>query len=591
MRWSTDLANAVAGTVRAAPRVAIVVATLLPVAVPAAGAAAPDYRVHDLQPISGRDPFAGVDCGLRLGPPLDGSRARPADTVLDPTAAVNPRDPDDVVAVWTQDFSKAHMAAATHDGGRSWQRVVQPGLTDCTGGRHQAAFDPWVSFDAAGDVFSSAMTGAVPPGGTAPENAVAVNRSQDGGLTWSDPTEAEPTLGYNDGPSVLADRRQAGRVLVGWARHDGPFGGHTTALRMSESTDGARTWGAPRDVHVPPPAQFVGASELTQLDDGTVVWTYGTFDSISQLGPRELAPPRAMEALVSPDGGRTWRGPIALGEQSRRHVVRDDEQGTDIEREYGPSVAPLAGGGAIATWSDVRPDGRGHVVVSTTADGLRWTPPRTAVDSPAPTFTPMVAQAGDGRIGLLWTDLRDDRPGDDVLTTTYRFASSGDGGVTWTGDRAITGEFDLRQAWQDLRSVPTPAFNLGEYLGFVGMRHGFLAVVTMSAPVAQVGKAQAFGAAILRQREPALRGSVSRRGGARPVLSLRAVEHIDGRVEPAAGVVVRAAGVRGVTDDRGRATLLLPARALRTSRVDVVTGGRGVATRRFRVSTRRDPRP
>lgn len=559
-------------------------AILATVLLPAAAAASPPaYIVRDLQPISGRDPFPGVDCGLKTGPPLDpdGTRFRPADTAFDPTAAGNPSDPDNVIAVWTQDFSKAHVAASTHDGGRTWRRVVQPGLTDCSGGRHQAAFDPWISFDATGMAYSSAMTGAVPPGGTAPDNAVAVNRSDDGGATWSQPTEAEPRLGYNDGPSILADRTRRGRVLVAWARHDGPFGGHTTALRFSESTDGARTWDAPRDAYVPPPAQFVGATELTQLEDGVIVWTYGVFDSISQLLPREGAPPVSMEALVSSDGGASWSAPVKLGEQSRRHAVTDDD-GTVVEREYGPSVAPLKGGGAIATWSDLLPDGRGVVLVARTGDGRQWSAPAVAVESARPAFTPTVAQSRDGRIGLTWIDLRADRPGDDELRAEHRFASSGDGGRTWSGDRGISGPFDLRQAWKDPRSVPTPGLNLGEYMGLVGLRHGFLAVMTMPAPVARVGKSQAFAAAILRRRTVTVKASRAVRRGTRVMLTLRASERMRGALIPAEGVTLRAGSGRAVTDSRGLARLVLRSRA---RSVTVEVGGRGVVKRRLTIDT------
>lgn len=540
------------------------------------------YDVHDLQPISGRDPFAGVDCGLKVGPPLDGSKFRPADTAFEPAAAANPRDPDNVVAVWTQDYSKAHVAAMTRDGGRTWATTVQPELTDCDGGKHQAAFDPWASFGGDDVVYSSAMAGSVPPGGTAPDNAVVVNRSADGGATWSAPAEAEPRLAYNDGPSVLADRHRPGRVLVGWARHDLPFGGHTTALRISESTDGARTWSPPRDVHVPPPFQFVAASELTQLDDGVLLWTYGIFDSVSQLLPREAAPPRRMEALVSADGGATWKGPVKLGEQQRRQPV-DDETGTEVEREYGPSVAALPGRGAIATWSEVLPDGRGVVVVTRTQDGLEWTSPHVAIESPRPAFTPMVARSGDGRIGLTWTDLRGDKSGDEELTAEHRFASSGDGGTHWTGDRQLAGPFDVRQAWQDPRSVPAPAFNLGEYLGFVGLRHGFLAVVTMSPPAARVGRAQAFGAAILRRRRVSLKATATRRRDGRVAVRVRASESTGQGRAAAGGVVVRSRGARTVTNRRGRARLLVPARG---SRVSLRVGGRGVIARRFTVATK-----
>ena len=461
--------------------------------------AAAKYRLEHLQPVSSTDPFDGRDCGLKVSPPLDNTKFRPADTAFEPVAAVNPTDPDNIVAVWTQDYSKAHVVASTHDGGRTWTRSIPPGLTDCTGGEHQAAFDPWISFDRAGTAYISAMSGEVPLGGTAPDNVVAVNRSTDGGVTWSAPTEAEPATGYNDGPSIVALSDRPGHVLTAWARHDLAFGGHTTALRLSESTDGARTWSAPRDVYVPPPVQFVAASELTELSDGTLVWTYGIFDSISQLFPHELAPPRSMEALVSRDRGKTWSAPIKLGEQSRRHTVRDDEGDTEIEREYGPSVTALAGGGAVATWSDVRADGSGVVLVTKTPDGRTWSPPVRAVTSPAPVYTPMIAQSGDGRLGLTWTDLRRDVPGDEPLSAEQRFASSADG-RRWSTSQGVAGPFDMRQAWLDPRSVPLPAYNLGEYTGFVGVRRGFVSVFTASAPVARIGRSQAFAVTIRRAR-------------------------------------------------------------------------------------------
>ena len=457
------------------------------------------YKLKSFQPVSSTDPFEGRDCGLKVSPPLDNSKFRPADTAFEPIAAVNPTDPDNVVAVWTQDYSKAHVVAFTHDGGRSWERSIPPGLSDCTDGEHQAAFDPWISFDKAGTAYISAMSGEVPLGGTAPDNVVLVNRSTDGGRTWSAPTAAEPTTGYNDGPSIVALSDRPGHVLAAWARHDGPFGGHTTALRISESADGARTWSAVRDVYVPPPAQFVAATELTELANGTLVWTYGIFDSISQLFPHELAPPRAMQAIMSDDRGKTWSAPITIGQQSRRYTVRDEENDTAIEREYGPSVVALAGGGAVATWSDVRADGSGVVLVTRTADGRTWSPPAVAVESPAPVFTPMVAQSGDGRLGLTWTDLRTDAPDDEPLSAEQRFASSPDG-LRWTRSQRLAGPFDLRKSWQDPRSVPLPGHNLGEYMGFAGVRRGFVAVFTAPAPLARVGQSQAFAVRIRRGR-------------------------------------------------------------------------------------------
>src|SRR5438105_11978860 len=56
------------------------------------------------------------------------------ETEVEPWVAVNPRNPNNIVAVWiAHDFSGT-VASVTLDGGTTWQNVAIAGITKCTGG-------------------------------------------------------------------------------------------------------------------------------------------------------------------------------------------------------------------------------------------------------------------------------------------------------------------------------------------------------------------------------------------------------------------------------------------------------------------------
>ena len=104
--------------------------------------------------------------------------------------AVNPIDPDNVVAFWQQDRwsdggSRGNVAGVSFDGGATWDIVPVPGITDCTGGPWERASDPWVSFGPGGTLHQMSLVFITdpPPGserGFGP-NGMAVSKSEDGG--------------------------------------------------------------------------------------------------------------------------------------------------------------------------------------------------------------------------------------------------------------------------------------------------------------------------------------------------------------------------------------------------------------------------
>src|SRR2546428_137636 len=69
----------------------------------------------------------------------------PTDEAEEPYVAVNPVHPNNIVAAWTQGPFQDIIAAASFDGGQTWQQVPLP-LTVCSGGPVLGTGDEWLSF-------------------------------------------------------------------------------------------------------------------------------------------------------------------------------------------------------------------------------------------------------------------------------------------------------------------------------------------------------------------------------------------------------------------------------------------------------------
>jgi hypothetical protein len=126
------------------------------------------------------------------------------------------------------------------------------------------------------------------------------------------------------------------------------------------------------------------------------------------------------------------------------------------------------------------------VNIARSRDGGRtWTTsPLPAVSAFA--FEPAIAVDSHGTVGVTWQDLRSDRPGDGVLSVDVWFAQSVNRGASWRQCH-VAGPFDLLTA---------PRGRLGEYQGLAGLRRGFAAIFTATAPLARNGPSDIFFARI-----------------------------------------------------------------------------------------------
>src|SRR6266704_5893871 len=124
------------------------------------------------------------------------------DEAEEPSLAVNPVDPNNIVAAWIQGPFQDIIAAASFDKGQTWHEVPLP-LTVCTGGSFVAAGDVWLSFGPSGVLYGIAVACNAP----CSSRFLELMRSTDGGLHWT--TSVLP--GSNsvdpppDHPSLTAD--------------------------------------------------------------------------------------------------------------------------------------------------------------------------------------------------------------------------------------------------------------------------------------------------------------------------------------------------------------------------------------------------
>ena len=81
-------------------------------------------------------------------------------TEVEPQVAVNPTDPDEMVGVtqqdrWPDGGARGLSSWMTSDGGTNWAKLADVPWSGCQGGptRFGRVTDPWVSYDAAGNLY------------------------------------------------------------------------------------------------------------------------------------------------------------------------------------------------------------------------------------------------------------------------------------------------------------------------------------------------------------------------------------------------------------------------------------------------------
>ena len=479
------------------------------------------FTARPLTQVSGTSPFAACTADDVLGQPGRNFR----NSEVEPWVDVNPTNPRNIVGGFQQDRwsnggSRGLVAGVTFDGGVTWTNVVIPKVTVCSGGTianggdFKRASDPWLAFAPNGDLYfmSLSLDIETPPRGSGGvgKSAMFVNKSTDGGLTWSDPIklieDTNPRF-LNDKNSITADPGAADFVYAVWDRLQLPVGtviepehvigfGFKGPAVLSRTTNGGASWEPVRIIFDPGANQQTIGNQIVVLPDGTLV---DFFNLIRNQPPRfEFT----LALIRSTDMGATWTHgqPIRAARiftkaafDPQQTGVRDPDTNArvrtgDIIPEVAVDRNPTSPGfgNLYAVWQDSRFSNNGdfsnldllidEIAFSKSTDGgLTWSTPikinLTPTNIPLKNrqaFTPAIRVAADGTIGVTYYDFRNNTSDPTTLPTDLFLVHSLDQGETWVSETRVTPtSFDMRNA------PIARGFFVGDYEGLAAVGNTF----------------------------------------------------------------------------------------------------------------------
>jgi len=373
-------------------------------------------------------------------PPAPGSRVvdlTPQPGFHDePSIAIDPSDPAHLVAAW----QVTATAAYSTDGGAHWtvakntapKDYRMSGDVSVTFDNHGHAYLCYIAFDKLGtDQYW---------GHNATRNGIFVRRSLDGGKTWEPQAETvfahstQPGIPFEDKPIIVADTSNgpyAGNLYVGWTQ----FTESQSLLVLSRSTDGGKSWTAPKVISTRPglPRDDNGSVEGftgAVARDGTLYVAWADRDGItftsSHDGGKTFEPSRTVIPTAP-----LFFTVVGVDRANGFPVMTIDDRPGHPERLY-------------LTWSDYR-NGDVDVFTSSSTDhGRTWSDAVRVNNDPLHNGIDQFFawSAVDSSTGALYVDFYDRRISPKNRDTTVSLARSTDGGKTFQNYAWTTEPFD-----------------------------------------------------------------------------------------------------------------------------------------------------
>jgi len=396
-------------------------------------------------------------------PPDPASGGQP-DTEAEPYLAVDPEDPNRLLAFYQEDRfpsiggARALTYALSTDGGRHWQEGLLPNFTVASGGAFDRASDPWVAFGAGHLVYCSglAFDDADAAGG------ILVSASKDGGVTWAGPVQvhAQSSAAIDDKDAMVVDTDPHspyfGRVYIGWdISPNDPSQSQT--LVMAHSSDDGATYSSPATIF----DQGGNIGIIPLVGPGGVVhaiWLHYTGGLLSG----------SIESSSSTDGGDTWSPPVKVAD-----VFTASERGSRTAGGLPSAAIDPATGNVFVVWQDERfTRGTDQILLAVSPDGTNgWSSPRRVSDGPdnVPNFTPAVAVNGAGQVGVAYYSFRNSPPGTSFMVDEYLTVGGPRGRPFSRGRRESFSSWDNRAA-----AIADGQFFLGDYQGLAASGRNFL---------------------------------------------------------------------------------------------------------------------
>ena len=475
--------------------------------------------------MTGTSPFAG--CTADNVASQDGVNY--PNTEIEPWVDANPQNSRNLIAGWQQDRwsnggSRGLLAGVSFDGGAKWRTVRIPGTTACTGGSYKRASDPWVTIAPNGTAYYMSLAFDPDlPSGAFGRNAMLVNRSTDGGSSWSGPItliQDPDGQALNDKNSITADDTNSNFVYAVWDRlrdftlpppegaapaagtaavqADAGAGDGVVAARqrvqqlrqlalqrggaaaaaapvffegpvyLARTTNGGRSWQPARKIYDPGPNSQTINNLVVVPPSGTV------FDFFTEIMPNGGT---RIGLIRSFDKGATWSGPryaaaiatvLGVVTPDTEELVRDASILFDVAVDH-------RNGNLYLVWQDVRFSGVDEVAFAMSTDGgNRWSAPVKINKTPRnrnelreQVILPSVEVAANGKLVVTYYDFRFDR--DDGREATDYWAVFCDPVRENCRQPASWGD-EVRLTNRSFNMLDAPiagGYFLGDYMGLV----------------------------------------------------------------------------------------------------------------------------
>jgi hypothetical protein len=502
-------------------QIGIVLSVLAVVTAPVVGA--DGFTAGPLIKVSSDSPFGPLNaCGDFPGTVVDPGTVY-INSEVESWVVVNPADPDNIVAFWQQDRwsnggSRGNVAGVSFDGGANWYDIVPvPGITDCTEGPWERASDPWLSFSPNGTLHQMSLVFDIDPSPDRPggfgRNGMAVSKSDDGGITWSNPIilieDDDPRI-LNDKNSLTADPTDSNFVYAVWDRLQisgaesihpenvmpgrglaiGIGLGFKGPIYFARSTNGGNSWERPRKIYDPGANDQTIGNQILVLPNGTLIDFFTELKNVENSDQQGPGFNYNIALLRSEDKGKSWR-PRGRAIQAARiftsfgAVTPDDFQPVrDGNRLFDIAVDPNSGD-IYVVWQDVRFNGTEQVAFSmSTDDGFTWSAPIKINQTPANTnvlreqaFLPSV-EVADGVVGVTYYDFRNDDTSGELADHWFVYCEASCSNPTsW-----VDNELRLTNESFDYLEAPfADGFFLGDYVGLAADDTDFLSFFQQSS--------------------------------------------------------------------------------------------------------------
>lgn len=404
----------------------------------------------------------------------------PGDRGNEPTIAINPLNPANIVIGWRLFDSpstavKHGGVGVSFDGGVTWTNAKLPALPG------QTRTDPVLDVDAEGNFYYQSL-------GLGGEDRTSVFKSSDGGVTWS-----EPVFQFNGDKNWITIDKTGGAsdgiIYSTWRRTSFPSPDPNYVPKyFIRSTDGGLSYQEP-DAALPV-ANF-GFGRLAIGSEGDV-YLFGVDESLVGInalgvirrGHYFMKSDNAKDTASSPTfaaqkidmGGNSM---MMLSEQLQLPNALGGDG--DVQIAADQSTGPMRGN--IYMLAHVVPydwilgsDPLDVHFVRSTDGGDTWSAPiRVNDDSPkANSFQwfPMLSVAPNSRIDAVWYDTRNGTGDAPYRYSQLYYAYSWDGGVTWSPNQAVTPIFNTHVPYNILNGEERPADKLGDYTQMLSDANG-----------------------------------------------------------------------------------------------------------------------